>query len=86
MLMDICNEAVLRINEFLPQLKKEDSNANLRENNIGYLETFISLIHLDHMRDKRNYIKIIEKWATDLNIDGIIIFHGKLKLFLLRTK
>ena len=35
------------------------------------------------MRDKRNYIKTIEKWSKELEITGNIIFHGKLKVFLI---
>ena len=82
MLMDICNEAVIRINEFTTSTKKDNDILQLNSENCDFQDTFVSIIHLDHMRDKRNYIKTIEKWSKELEINGNIIFHGKQNVFL----
>ena len=83
MLMDICNEAVIRINDYSTSTKKENDILQSNFDNCDSQDTFVSIIHLDHMRDKRNYIKTIEKWSQELEITGNIIFHGKLKVFLI---
>ena len=82
MLMDICNEAVLRINEIMPVTPKEGCNQILNPSNDVSDQTFVCIIQLEHMRDKKNYIKTIERWCRELEIRGHIIFYGKLKVFL----
>ena len=52
--------------------------AGNRESNL-----YICMIQLDHMRDKRNYVKTLERWNKDLGISGAIIFCGKGKIFLI---
>ncbi|XP_042321428.1 RWD domain-containing protein 3 [Sceloporus undulatus] len=42
------------------------------------------LLHLDHMRAKRKYVKTVEKWCTDLNLRGRLMFMGKMILILLQ--
>ncbi|XP_063283375.1 RWD domain-containing protein 3 [Pelobates fuscus] len=42
------------------------------------------LLHLDHMRAKNKYIKTVEKWATDLELCGRLMFMGKIILILLQ--
>lgn len=43
-----------------------------------------ALLTLDHMRAKTKYIKTIEKWTQELNLQGRLIFYGKLILILLQ--
>ena len=83
MLMDICNEAVIRINDYSTSTRKENDILQSNFDKCDSQDTFVSIIHLVHMRDKRNYIKTIEKWSKELEITGDIIFHGKLKVFLI---
>ena len=83
MLMDICNEAVVRINNYSTSTRKDSDTLQSNFDNCDSQDTFVNIIHLDHMRDKRNYIKTIEKWSKELKITGNIIFHGKLKVFLI---
>lgn len=42
------------------------------------------LLSLDHMRAKTKYIKTIEKWTNELNIQGRLLFYGKLIFILLQ--
>ncbi|KAK6178780.1 hypothetical protein SNE40_011289 [Patella caerulea] len=43
----------------------------------------IMLIHLDHMRARTSYIKLIKKWTNELNLCGRLIFFKRLILLLL---
>ncbi|XP_030631831.1 RWD domain-containing protein 3 [Chanos chanos] len=45
--------------------------------------TWMALLHLDHMRSKTKYIKLIEKWTSDLELTGRL-YTGKLILILLQ--
>lgn len=45
--------------------------------------TWTALLHLDHMRSKAKYIKLIEKWASELCLTGRL-FTGKPILILLQ--
>ena len=40
------------------------------------------LLKLDHMRDKKRYVKTVVKWMLDLNLTGYLMFHGKLILII----
>ncbi|ETE71148.1 RWD domain-containing protein 3, partial [Ophiophagus hannah] len=42
------------------------------------------LVHLDHMRAKGKYIKMVEKWCRDLDLAGRLMFMGKMILILLQ--
>ncbi|XP_060629936.2 RWD domain-containing protein 3 isoform X2 [Anolis sagrei] len=42
------------------------------------------LLHLDHMRAKGKYVKTVEKWCSDLNLTGRLMFMGKMILILLQ--
>ncbi|XP_020644386.2 RWD domain-containing protein 3 isoform X2 [Pogona vitticeps] len=42
------------------------------------------LLHLDHMRARRKYVKTVEKWCTDLKLTGRLMFMGKIILILLQ--
>lgn len=46
-------------------------------------ESWTALLHLDHMRSKAKYIKLVEKWASELRLTGRL-FTGKLILILLQ--
>ena len=83
MLMDICNEAILHVNEFVTPIDRKDSNLSAKIDEDKTEETLICIIQLEHMRDKRNYIKTIETWSNELGIHGAIIFYGKLKVLII---
>uniref|UniRef100_A0A8C6VAE9 RWD domain-containing protein 3 n=1 Tax=Naja naja TaxID=35670 RepID=A0A8C6VAE9_NAJNA len=42
------------------------------------------LLHLDHMRAKGKYIKMVEKWCRDLDLAGRLMFMGRMILILLQ--
>ncbi|KAG1933841.1 RWD domain-containing protein [Pimephales promelas] len=46
-------------------------------------ETWTALLHLDHMRSKAKYIKLIKTWASELHLTGRL-FTGKPILILLQ--
>ncbi|XP_062873019.1 RWD domain-containing protein 3 isoform X2 [Trichomycterus rosablanca] len=46
-------------------------------------ETWITLLHLDHMRSKARYVRLIEKWTSELDLTGRL-FMGKPTLILLQ--
>ncbi len=48
-------------------------------------EIWTALLHLDHMRSKAKYIKLIEKWASELCLTGRL-FTGKPILILLQGR
>ena len=43
-----------------------------------------ALLHLDHMRSKSSYCKLIKKWAVELSLVGRLIFCQRLILILLQ--
>lgn len=45
--------------------------------------TWVALLHLDHMRAKNKYIKTIEKFTSDLELTGRL-FMGRVILILLQ--
>ncbi|XP_016048391.2 RWD domain-containing protein 3 isoform X2 [Erinaceus europaeus] len=47
-------------------------------------ELWMTLLHLDHMRAKAKYVKIVERWASDLRLTGRLLFMGKIILILLQ--
>lgn len=46
-------------------------------------DTWMALLHLDHMRAKAKYIRLIEKWTLELGLTGRL-FVGKAILILLQ--
>lgn len=42
------------------------------------------LLNLDHMRSKSKYIKTIQKWTQELDLQGRLIFYRKLIFILLQ--
>ena len=83
MLMDICNEAISHIHKFCVLRRKETCSEMPSTNDDSNNDVFYtSIIQLDHMRDKQNYLKILGRWCEDLSICGSVIFYGKIKIFL----
>ncbi|KAK7495117.1 hypothetical protein BaRGS_00013757 [Batillaria attramentaria] len=44
----------------------------------------VVLLHLDHMRAKAQYVKLIRKWVADLSLTGRLIFCQRLILIVLQ--
>ena len=44
----------------------------------------LALLHLDHMRAKTQYIKLIRKWVAELSLKGCLVFCQRLILILLQ--
>ena len=83
MLMDICNEAITHAHKFCVIRRKETCLDKPSTNDNSGTDLFhTSIIQLDHMRDKQNYLKILRRWCEDLSICGSVIFYGKIKIFL----
>ena len=81
--MDICNKAVKSVHQFCLQITGEDTSELLDAGKGKDTNLYICMIQLDHMRDKRNYVKTLERWNKDLDITGTIIFCGKGKIYLI---
>nr|XP_039262833.1 RWD domain-containing protein 3-like [Styela clava] len=43
----------------------------------------ICVIQLDHMRSKNNYLKTLQKWATQLQVQGVVLFYKHLIFIIL---
>ena len=42
-----------------------------------------TLTEIDHMRDRKNYLKVLAQWANDLSLQGTVIFCNSTKRILL---
>ena len=45
--------------------------------------TWTCVLHIDHMRSRNKYCKTLEKWCSELDLGGRVIFSGKLILVIL---
>lgn len=45
---------------------------------------WMTLLRLDHMRARTKYVKVVEKWASELRLTGRLMFMGKMILILLQ--
>ncbi|PIO37804.1 hypothetical protein AB205_0004950 [Aquarana catesbeiana] len=61
-----------------------DENHPLSAGTVTDEGTWTMLLHLDHMRAKDRYIRTVEKWTSDLNLTGKLMFMGKIILILLQ--
>ena len=52
---------------------------NLHQESVSVL-----LLHIDHMRAKNKYIKLIERWVKELQLTGRLLFCNRLILLLLQ--
>lgn len=79
------HDLMLRLQENFSDLIKTSScdSAEIRPEPTE--ETWTALLHLDHMRSKAKYIKLIEKWASELCLTGRL-FTGKPILILLQGR
>ncbi|XP_053363666.1 RWD domain-containing protein 3 isoform X1 [Clarias gariepinus] len=48
--------------------------------------TWMALLHLDHMRSKAKYIKLIEKWTSELGLTGRLFVGRPILILLQGTK
>lgn len=46
-------------------------------------ESWLALMHIDHMRARTKYVKIIESWTAELGLTGRLIFCEKVILLVL---
>ncbi|KAL4236889.1 RWD domain-containing protein 3 [Mactra antiquata] len=56
--------------------------ANLKDERDSNIWT--SVLHIDHMRSTNKYCKTLEKWASELTLNGAILFINKLILVILQ--
>ncbi|XP_017347245.1 RWD domain-containing protein 3 [Ictalurus punctatus] len=49
-------------------------------------DTWMALLHLDHMRSKAKYIKLIEKWTSELGLMGRLFVGRPILILLQGTK
>ncbi|KAF7700278.1 RWD domain-containing protein 3 [Silurus meridionalis] len=49
-------------------------------------DTWMALLHLDHMRSKAKYIKLIEKWTSELGLVGRLFVGRPILILLQGTK
>ena len=83
MLLQLCNvvqEHFSNLNKS-PQVVASDLDCVKRND-----EAFFSLTEIDHMRDRKSYLKILTQWAGELSISGRIIFCSRTRrIFMILT-
>lgn len=62
-------------------VSENDVSANLKEQTENI---WTSVLHIDHMRSANKYCKTLEKWASELSLNGAILFLNKLILVILQ--
>nr|XP_033773156.1 RWD domain-containing protein 3 isoform X2 [Geotrypetes seraphini] len=81
------HELLLWLQQNLKHIEKSDTcNAQsiLTMDEIKEDGTWMALLHIDHMRDKKRYVRTVAKWTSDLELSGRLMFMGKLILILLQ--
>jgi hypothetical protein len=82
MILQICS----LVQEYFMDFADSSSSSNTKTSNQNDVknETFLSLTEIDHMRDRKNYLKILTQWANELNVFGRVLFCKKSRrIFLL---
>lgn len=87
MLLELCTMAKYVLEKrFSKEMLVPDNEVSA---NSGIFETasvHFSLIEIDHMRDRRNYLKILTRWSKELALTGRVIFcNTSRRIFLLLT-
>ncbi|EDL82069.1 rCG28847 [Rattus norvegicus] len=74
------------LRHILSQTETESSNGTctLPESSTVDGGLWMTLLRLDHMRARTKYVKVVEKWASELRLTGRLMFMGKMILILLQ--
>ena len=87
MLFELCTRAKEIIEKLLSDATcddKEEINESESLPNSDDGNSFLfALTEIDHMRDRKNYLKILAQWANDLSLQGTVIFCNSTKRILL---
>ena len=78
--IDLGNPAILDIATWCQQKVWSYSEQQLVEydpSKFKVKSTMVTLIEIDHMRERRSYCKLLESWSNELGITGRIMFVGK---------
>ena len=86
MLLQLCQSAKVYVSELISSFEVSLSYASEKEiGKPGSTEKCLTLVELDHMRNKTGYIKILSKWADQLcSVLVIHLLYRKRKRFLLK--
>ena len=86
MLLQLCQSAKVYVSELISSFEESLSDASAKEiGRADSTEKRLTLVELDHMRNKAGYIKILSKWADQLcSVLVIHLLHRKRKRFLLK--
>lgn len=82
MLFQLCQSAKAQVSEIISSF---DCSPTTSKNSSDCKKNCLTLIEIDHMRNKTGYMKILSKWADQLNMT-LLVFHllyKKRKQFLL---
>ncbi|XP_043075469.1 RWD domain-containing protein 3 isoform X2 [Puntigrus tetrazona] len=79
------HDLILWLQENFSDLIETSSCDSAENGSASTEETWTALLHLDHMRSKAKYIKLIEKWTSELCLTGRL-FTGKPILVLLQGR
>ncbi|KAL5017003.1 hypothetical protein ScPMuIL_006592 [Solemya velum] len=79
---------IARIQKFLDSQtlvhnKPKNTHVTALSTGMNRGDNHLCLLHLDHMRAKSKYIKTIEKWTRDLNLNGRLLFFKRLILIII---
>ncbi|XP_029474148.1 RWD domain-containing protein 3 isoform X2 [Rhinatrema bivittatum] len=70
--------------QIIEQSETYNSQSALPMGRITEDDMWMVLLHLDHMRAKVKYVRTVEKWTSDLELTGRLMFMGKMILILLQ--
>ena len=83
MILQMCALVQESFSDFVDSSSSSSISKTSDQNDVKN-ETFLSLTEIDHMRDRKNYLKILSQWANELNVSGRVLFCKKSRrIFLL---
>ncbi|KAL8604683.1 hypothetical protein ACOMHN_017642 [Nucella lapillus] len=91
MLLDLITLASEELVKIVEEQKKDLPRTSVNSDDLKNFhsqsvpsESRLALLHLDHMRAKTQYVKLIKKWAADLSLNGCLVFCQRLILIVLQ--
>jgi hypothetical protein len=74
MLLHFCTLSKETLEEFLEENEKMSRSETKDQRKKSEKFSFLSLTEIDHMRDRKKYLKILSNWANELVIFGRVLF------------
>ena len=82
LLLELC----IRAKEVLEKKLSDELKVPEKCGGSETLSVYFSVTEIDHMRDRKNYLKTLSRWSKDLSVTGRVIFcNASRRIFLLLT-